>query len=380
MTFSSQTVIPTPPTAPPIMREPVILAILAVAWVMIAGLVGLDTGSAGISLLALGTALGAAFLAFQFGFASGWRNFLVTGNSMPLAAHFLLAALLAAVFIPATEWQLGAQGSAAPLSWSLVIGAFGFGIGMQLANGCGSGVLFSFGGGSGRMMVALPAFVVGSVLGSMLLPTVLDWGQLSPFLIGGGLGPIPRTLANIALLGGVAWLCWWQGRRRNFEFPRALLLAVVAIALLCALVFAISGHPWGITFGFTLWGAKIAALLGVDIGAFAFWQWPGPARALAHSVLADNSSLMNIGMLIGAALWAALGGKLRAQTWPNQRQLVAAALGGILMGIGARLAFGCNIGAFLAGTASGSMHGWIWFALAMLGSWVGLRLRPHFGF
>ena len=47
-------------------------------------------------------------------------------------------------------------------------------------------------------------------------------------------------------------------------------------------------------------------------------------------------------------------------------QLQAAALGGVLMGIGARLSFGCNIGAFLAGTASGSLHGWIWFAVALL--------------
>ena len=58
----------------------------------------------------------------------------------------------------------------------------------------------------------------------------------------------------------------------------------------------------------------------------------------------------------------------------------AAALGGVLMGIGARLSFGCNIGAFLAGTASGSLHGWIWFALALAGSVLGIRLRAKFGF
>ena len=76
---------------------------------------------------------------------------------------------------------------------------------------------------------------------------------------------------------------------------------------------------------------------------------------------------------------AAAGGALRRQSWPEGRQLVAAALGGIMMGIGARLGFGCNIGAFLAGIASGSLHGWIWFVMAMGGSWVGIRLRPQFG-
>ena len=89
---------------------------------------------------------------------------------------------------------------------------------------------------------------------------------------------------------------------------------------------------------------------------------------------------MDIGMLIGAGLWASFAGSLRAQTWPNRKQLMAAAIGGLFMGVGARLAFGCNIGAFLAGAASGSLHGWIWFAMALAGSWVGVRARPHFGF
>ncbi|PLW72842.1 hypothetical protein C0036_10430, partial [Streptomyces sp. DJ] len=54
-------------------------------------------------------------------------------------------------------------------------------------------------------------------------------------------------------------------------------------------------------------------------------------------------------------------------------------VGGVLMGIGARMAGGCNIGAYLAGIASGSLHGWIWGAVALLGTWAGLRLRPLFG-
>ena len=61
------------------------------------------------------------------------------------------------------------------------------------------------------------------------------------------------------------------------------------------------------------------------------------------------------------------------------RTALAAVLGGILMGIGARLANGCNIGAYLAGVASGSLSGWVWGLAALGGTWVGLRLRPVFG-
>ena len=47
------------------------------------------------------------------------------------------------------------------------------------------------------------------------------------------------------------------------------------------------------------------------------------------------------------------------------------------MGIGARLAFGCNIGAMLGGIVSGSLHGWVWLIFAFLGSYLVLKMRWH---
>lgn len=355
------------------------LVLFTILFVIITGLVSLDTGIRGIGLFVLGGLLGAVFLLFQYGFASVWRHALVRGNVMGLAAHFLLVGLCALVFIPATLLGLNAAGSIAPVSVSLFIGAFIFGLGMQLANGCGSGVLFSFGGGSGRMMIALPFFVVGSVLGSFLLPTALTWGSAGPVEIGNGLSDVPKTGVNLALIAAVGLGFYFWGRRRGQQLSTKLLAICAVIAVLCWAVFGLSGHPWGVTFGFTLWGAKLVQGLGVPVENFIFWQWPGPARALEHSVLSDVSSLMNVGMVLGAAIIASVSGQLNRQSWPSGRQLVAAALGGILMGIGARLSFGCNIGAFLGGIASGSLHGWIWFVLAMGGSWAGIQLRPHFG-
>jgi len=360
-------------------REWLPSGLIGAAGLFLAALVALDTGGRGVALFALGAALGAVFLGFQYGFASAWRRFLTTGESMGLAAHFLLIGLVALVILPAAVLGLGATGSVAPVSVSLVVGAFLFGIGMQLANGCGSGVLFSFGGGSGRMLVALPFFILGSLLGSFLLPSVIHLGSLGQLPIAGGAGAPTGIIINLLLIALVGGLFYRRSRRRGETMSRHLILATLVIAVLCWLVFALSGHPWGVTFGFTLWGAKIAAALGVPVDSFAFWQWAGPRRALAHSVLADVSSLMDIGMILGAGAMAASAGGLRRQGWPGARQLVGAAIGGILMGIGARLGFGCNIGAFLAGIASGSLHGWIWFVAAMGGSWVGLRARPGFG-
>jgi hypothetical protein len=50
-----------------------------------------------------------------------------------------------------------------------------------------------------------------------------------------------------------------------------------------------------------------------------------------------------------------------------------------MLGYGARIAYGCNIGAYFSGIASSSVHGWVWFASAFAGNMLGTRLRPWFG-
>ena len=97
-------------------------------------------------------------------------------------------------------------------------------------------------------------------------------------------------------------------------------------------------------------------------------------------MLSDTSSLTDFGMLFGAMAAAAAGKALRrASAGRRLKSLLAAAIGGLLMGWGARLGFGCNIGAFVGGVASGSLHGWVWFAAALPGCLIGIRLRPLFG-
>ena len=93
--------------------------------------------------------------------------------------------------------------------------------------------------------------------------------------------------------------------RRSFTPSPRLTFGAIAIGLLCIAVFAAGHHPWSVTFGFTVWGAKIATLLGADLSAAEFWQWPGPKRALADSVLTDTASLTDLGMLLGAMAAAA---------------------------------------------------------------------------
>ena len=110
-----------------------VILILAIAGLIVAGLVSLDTGGRGVILFTLGALLGASFLFFQYGFASGWRLLITQGDTRPMGYHFLLVGLCSLVFLPVSFLDLGASGNLAPISISLIMGSSIFGIGMQLA-------------------------------------------------------------------------------------------------------------------------------------------------------------------------------------------------------------------------------------------------------
>jgi uncharacterized protein len=352
----------------------------ALATTLLVMLVLIDGQPAAAALVLGGFALGVVFLKTEFSFTATWRRLIVRRQADGFLAGLLLIAIAAGAIVPVAALVPGYGGAIAPLGLSLVIGAFVFGIGMQLANGCGSGTLYTAGGGSGRMLITLGCFIAGSVVGSLHLPAFLRLGGVDPIVASAFFGPWGGLVVTWGTLAAAALVAAALARRRGASFTPAprLVFGAVAIGLLCVAVFVAGHHPWSVTFGFTVWGGKIASLLGADLSAAEFWQWPGPKRALADSVLTDTASLTDLGMLLGAMAAAAMKPFARAP-WPPLKSLAAAAVGGLLMGWGARLGFGCNIGAFIGGIASGSLHGWVWFAAALPGCALGIKLRPLFG-
>src|SRR5689334_20793131 len=351
------------------------------ATAILIALVLLDQQPASAALILGGFGLGVAFLKAEFSFTAAWRRFLTRGEAGGRLGGLIAIAICALAVVPVAALSQRYGGSIAPLGPSLIIGAFVFGIGMQLANGCGSGTLYTVGGGSGRMLVTLLFFVVGSVFGSLSLPSLLALGGIDPILASDYLGAWGGLIATLASIGVVALLVIAVARRRgaNFIPSRNYVIGGLAIGLLCVAIFLAGGHPWSVTFGYTVWGAKAATALGFDLSQSTFWQWPGAKHALAESVLSDTSSLTDFGMIFGAMAAAAASKPFARASWPPAKSLLAAVIGGLLMGWGARLGFGCNIGAFVGGVASGSLHGWIWFLAAMPGCLIGIRLRPLFG-
>ncbi|HSH42775.1 MAG TPA: YeeE/YedE family protein [Arenicellales bacterium] len=372
---------------------------------LLAGVIWLEAPLDRVWLLFIGAALGVSLYHAAFGFTAGWRNLVVRRRSSGMLAQVLLLAIASVLFIPvlglAAELGLGGIGGAlAPVGTSLLLGSFLFGFGMQLGGGCGSGTLFTVGAGNVRMMITLAAFIAGSLLGTLHLPWWLERPGLDPVNLIAALGTAGALSFQLAALAGLAWWLVRIERRHHgsldpglWRRPAGSRLAVLlhggwpllwgaaALAALNLATLLVSGYPWGVTFAFALWGAKIAAALGVEVGQWEFWTWDYPALALRDSVLVNVVSVMDFGLLLGAMLAAGLAGRFnRASRRPlTFGPLASAVIGGLAMGYGARLGFGCNIGAMFSGIASASLHGWIWFACAFAGSLLGIRLRPRFG-
>ncbi|MEP7029668.1 MAG: YeeE/YedE family protein [Pseudolabrys sp.] len=357
------------------------LGIAVAATAILVALVLLDGQPLSAVLILGGFGLGVVFLKAEFSYTASWRRFLTRGEAGGLLGGLIVIAIAAVAVVPIAALFKNFGGAIAPLGPSLVIGAFVFGIGMQLANGCGSGTLYTVGGGSGRMLLTLAFFVIGSVAGSLSLPSFLAFGGIDPILASDYLGPwggLAATLASIAL-AAIFIIAVAKKRGANFRPNRNYVIGGIIIGILSIVVFVAGGHPWSVTYGYTVWGAKIFAALGFDFSHAEFWQWPGNKQALASSVLSDTSSLTDFGMIFGAMAAAAASHPYARAAWPPLKSLLAAVVGGLLMGWGARVGFGCNIGAFVGGVASGSLHGWVWFAAALPGCLIGIRLRPLFG-
>lgn len=374
----------------------VALAVLAGGFLAIAYLIDIRQAS----LLVLGGLFGLTLYHASFGFTGGWRRMVVERRGRAMRAQMLMIGVAAIAIIPLlSAGSVGGQalaGALGPVGVSVIVGSAIFGLGMQLGGGCGSGTLFTVGGGSSRMLVTLAFFIIGAVIGTAHLPWWLAQPSLPAISLGQTLGVPTALLVTLTGLGLIALITALIERRAHGDIeaepaparpgwswvlrgPWPLVGAGVVLALLNVATVLVAGHPWSVTYGFGLWGAKVAQAVGVPIETWEFWTWPAQQAALSTSVLADNTSVLNFGVILGAATAASLAGKFAPKAKIPLGSFLAAVIGGLLMGYGARLSFGCNIGALFSGIASGSLHGWLWLVFAFIGSFVGVWARPLFG-
>ncbi|MDV2468691.1 YeeE/YedE family protein [Acinetobacter chinensis] len=373
----------------------VALLLLSVGTISAYSLVGINQAL----LFLIGGALGMTLYHASFGFTSSWRVFIKERRGRGLRAQMIMLALAVLLFFPALSagelFGNPVKGNVSPVSMSVAIGAFIFGIGMQLGGGCASGTLYTVGGGSARMVVTLLFFCLGSVIATSHLDWWFNLPHLAPISVIDQFGVAPAILLNLILFAVIAFITVKMEKKRHgsletvstsqihgwkrfLQGPWPLILGGIILTLLNFATLALAGKPWGVTSALALWGAKAVSTVGIDVSSWHYWQQAGNAKALNSPLWQDVTSMMNFGIMLGALLAASLAGKFAPNLNIPKRSLIAAVIGGLLLGYGARLAYGCNIGAYFSGIASGSLHGWLWLICAFTGNSFGVKLRPFF--
>ncbi|MFC4620524.1 YeeE/YedE family protein [Camelliibacillus cellulosilyticus] len=348
----------------------------------------------------LGVALGFALFHSRFGFTSAFRRFLAVGNGEGIRAQMIMLAVASTLFAIILANGLSffggtPEGDIHPVGISVIVGSFLFGIGMQMGEGCASGTLYHIGGGKSENYITIIGFIIGSALGAFNWAFWTHLPALPPISLATstGFGYFGGWLLQMVIIAAIFAVTLVVERKRKAPkmapLPTAknwarilrgswpMWVGGLVLAILNAITLMTRNSPWGITSAFALWGSKIAMALGIHADQWSYWAGPKSA-ALHQTVFADSTSVMDFGLIIGAFLAATIGGLFFFRKLPL-RLAISALIGGILMGYGARLAFGCNIGAYFSGIASFSFHGWVWMVCALIGSYVALYIRPLFG-
>lgn len=380
--------------------------------------------------LAAGLMIGYVLTRSRFGFAGGVKRTFYRGEGSLALAIIILLSVTAIVntgiqwfaanngALPA--WQITNSGQAIIPGTqnvrigniSVMLGGFLFGMGMLMAGGCASGTLSDFGEGEGHAWVAFPFFVLfaapGQYIGYQLDNSAI--GKIGvdvwlPQYVGYG-GAIALTLFMMLILylvlkkyenrkkrQGVymAPKSDWQSFEKPLDFDQdkpfklfswetyhkffierwSFLTGAVGIAVASVFILTTTGKAWGVTTPFVSLDQKILGLFGVKFNSPAFDE---TANAMKHSLLMDGGTIRNIGIVAGAFIAFLMAGRFSAKIKMNFRDFAGYAVGGALMGLGSRMARGCNIGALYSSITNFSVHGYIFMAFLILGGAVAIKL------
>lgn len=167
--------------------------------------------------------------------------------------------------------------------------------------------------------------------------------------------------------------------KKWFKDALPYVTGAILLSLFQIVTFATTGNPWGVSGVFANWGAWLFEGVGGSVDNWFYFSSPGAQATLNAGILNHAGTWRNFGIIIGALFATLMASGFKFKKIKSFKQVVAATLGGLLMGYGARIAFGCNIGALFSGIASLSLSGWVFAIFMFAGAVVGSKLLvKHF--
>lgn len=304
-------------------------------------------------LFTFGLAAGFAFQRSRLCFVSSVRDLFIFRATGMTRAILLLLLVTSAAGALAVLWRTQAglvlMPLAGPSPLQTGLGGALFGLGMVLAGSCASGAMWRFGEGQLSQFWILLGVLAGT------WTYVAAWGYPD----GLTLAPLPLWAPTAMLAAALLAILWAEGHtarygeevpeeqpRRNLRLPWSPETGAVTVGLLLALYLAAEGGTWTVTRAFLFAEAgPVIFVLGMVAGGFAGARWGHEFRVRPMG------------------------------RWPER---LLRLLGGLAMGYGARMAWGCTMGVLMGGMAVGSPQPWYWLAGALPGAWAGSILLRRF--
>ncbi len=156
------------------------------------------------------------------------------------------------------------------------------------------------------------------------------------------------------------------------------LTGAVLLSLFQIFTLATTGSPWGVSGYLAHWGAWVYEALGGSVDKWYYLASEGMQKTLDKGFFNHPGSMRNLGIILGALFASLMASQFKIKKIKSRRQVLAAILGGLAMGYGARIGFGCNIGALFSGIASFSVSGWVYAVFLFAGAYVGSKLLVKF--
>jgi uncharacterized membrane protein YedE/YeeE len=382
-------------------------------------------GYIGIAVL-VGLSFGVFLQKARFCFVSACRDFFAFKDTR------VLKGVLAGLFVMTLFWSFQAttgyfRGFWTP-SWGLasLFGGFVFGVGMTMAGGCASGTLYRAGQGYVQFWITLFFMFVGYVVFAFAFPTLRSV-YFEPLRFGDGATlylalPFPPAVTGLgAVVVGLVLYAYVVGReavpdpptggtavstpdRAQFtptgrtlaaletglrgisagsrEYVRGFATddrpvterlrdswdartAGIGLALTASVWFWVYGS-WAITGSEAKWAGWLLSRAGVDVGSVEYW---GSVLFRGGGISITIDMLMIASLILGSFFAAYFSGDFRIRM-PRLKRLHNPVIGGLLMGVGSRLAPGCNIANLFSGLALLSVHSILAGAGIIIGAYV----------
>ena len=382
--------------------------------------------------LLVGLGLGYTLARAYTGFAGSVNRAYRTGSTKlmrTLMFMFFITALITTAFLynsEPTEYFLWIK----PINLGLILGGFLFGFGMSLSVCCASGVLTDLSQGFPRAFITLIFFGLGVFLGfpiqntagwvrnswfitptgvqlreGVFLPDFFQWDGFEGYL---------GALLLIALFGAIIVFASYyyekilkknnsyvghmmeqkqdqreQLEAENFKLfsaktyryifvrPWTLKEGAIVITIIFTLLMGVTRAGWGASQPYGIWMGKIFMLFGVSAESVAKFTKMS-AEVFKTPFFQHQISVQNFGIIVGTIIYLLTAGKFMngiTSEWDiTKKQALIFAFGGITMGLGTRLANGCNVGALYTPIANFSLSGWIFLIAMIIGGIVSNKI------